>query len=96
MLVSVFASGCASTRPMAAQDLDYFVVDCRIKAQQIAMLQSMRTDPDTRLFNGLSNILQPWRVVTNPNERARANAVYIGQTDWLINQHLMSIARNCR
>lgn len=81
---------------MATQDLEYFQVNCRMKSQQIAMLQSMRTTPDTRLANGVSNLLQPWRIVTDPGERARANAVYTGQTDWLINQHLLSIARDCR
>jgi hypothetical protein len=50
ILVSL-CSGCASqgtpsATPMSYNDLNYFKVDCRIAAQQRAMLESMRRTRD--------------------------------------------------
>lgn len=48
-------SGCATGAPskQAANlyDLNYFQPDCRIKAEQIAYLQSLRRSPDDMLFS---------------------------------------------
>lgn len=95
IIASVFSTGCATRHPMPVADLEYFQIDCRIKHQQVAWLQSMRTTPDDRLLAGVANILAPWKVITDPHGRYQKNAMHIGQSDWLINQHLMSIGRNC-
>jgi hypothetical protein len=90
-------TGCAtnSRQPMASVDIDHFQVDCKNKQQQIRLLQSMRTTADDRLVAGISNTLQPWTVVTNPNKYYERQQIQTGRTNWLINQTLREIAIQC-
>ena len=93
--LAILCSGCASTsqQPMAAYDLDYFQVTCSQKAQQIAMLQSMRSTRDDRLFARASNALQPWLIITNPGQYNENISRGSNRTDWLLNQKLMELAQ---
>jgi hypothetical protein len=61
--VSLF-SGCAThpdaTRiPMATIDLNHFQVDCRVKDQQVAMLQAMRQTPNEQ-FGSRMRAMNPF------------------------------------
>ena len=55
VIIVSLCSGCATgtppARPMMANDLDHFQIDCRIKDQQRAFLESMRLTPDDVFFN---------------------------------------------
>jgi hypothetical protein len=79
---------------MSWQDLEWFVVDCRHKAQQIAMLQAMRPTNDEKLFARLNNELFFWQPFTNPELFAQRQQIGSNRVDWLINQHLMRL-REC-
>jgi len=58
VIIVSLCSGCASgtppARPMTASDLDYFRLDCKIKDQQRAFLESMRLTPDDVFFNKIN------------------------------------------
>jgi len=90
-------AGCSTVQrtPMGFQDLDHFQIDCKKKVQQIAFLQSMRPTPDEKLIAGFSAMLQPWAYLTDPYGQDSKQAVSTGRTEWLINQHLMTIRDNC-
>lgn len=59
-------SGCALQQqaqrvPMSTQDLNHFVVDCKIKQQQVDMLQSMRQTQDEQFTARMRSMFQPFR-----------------------------------
>ena len=81
---------------MRSADLDYFQVNCDIKEQQIKFLQSQRTTRDQQLWARLSNVLQPWQSMTDPDAYKQRHRVGQGYTNWVLDQHLMAIARDCR
>jgi hypothetical protein len=97
--LAILCSGCATTtgtQPMRFADLDSFQINCKRRPEQIALLQSMRSTPDDRLFALLSNTVQPWKQFSNP-EQYRENAIRgLGRSDWVINQKLMELRDNCR
>lgn len=76
---------------MSYHDLNYFKVDCKIKSQQIAMLQSMRPTADEKLIARFNNAVQPWQQVTNPQEFHYRQSLGYNRIDWMINQHLMTL-----
>lgn len=82
------------TQPMYAVDLDSFRVDCRIKEQQIRMLQSMRAGPDTQFINRVEKAINPLGFL-DPESAYQRQEIARGRTDWLINQHLMTLRNNC-
>jgi len=58
-------SGCANhidphRVPMSTQDLNHFQVDCRIKDQQVAMLQSMRQSRDEMFAASMRSTFRPF------------------------------------
>ena len=77
-------SGCATSRPdrvpMAHDQLNHFVRDCRQKANQVAMLQNMRQTRDERTMAAQHRQLQD---------------IGSGQTNWYIDYHLQMLAREC-
>lgn len=91
-------TGCANLsaphRTMSWQDLEWFVVDCGRKSEQIAMLQAMRPTNDEKLFARLNNELFFWQPFTNPEKFAQRQQIGSNRVDWLINQHLMRL-REC-
>ena len=96
-IVSLFSiSGCGTVHntSMAATDLNYFQVNCKLKAEQIVMLQSMRASPDEQLIARVSNAVQPWQVITNKDAYNQKQQIGSSRTNWLINQHLMAL-REC-
>jgi hypothetical protein len=91
-------AGCATNaaphRTMNWQDLEWFVVDCGRKSEQIAMLQAMRPTNDEKLFARLGNEMLFWQPFTNPNKFEQRQQVGSNRIDWLINQHLLRL-REC-
>ena len=91
-------TGCANMsaphRTMSWEDLEWFVVDCRRKSEQIAMLQAMRPTNDEKLFARLNNELFFWQPFTNPDKVEQRRQIGSNRVDWLINQHLMRL-REC-
>lgn len=89
---AILLSGCSTLgtqqQPMAFYDLDYFVVDCKIKSQQIAWLQTMRPSTEQKIQASLSNKLRIFPTSGTDTEKTVAN----GRYNWLINQHLMKLA----
>jgi len=79
---------------MSTRDLNHFVVNCSIKPQQVAMLQSMRQTGDERLAAGLAAAL-PWTKWTNPVEHSQNVDVHNGRLNWMINYHLNILATHC-
>ena len=80
---------------MFSTDLGSFQIDCRIKEQQIAMLQSMRVSKDDRIVNALATVFQPWQAVTAPDQTYQRQEIRSGRTNWLINQNLQRLAYDC-
>ena len=64
MCVALF-SGCAtqidpSRVPMSAEDLNHYQIDCRLKNQQVAMLQSMRQSKNDIFAARMRAMTQPF------------------------------------
>jgi len=96
--LAILCSGCSTmgSQPMRFADLDTFQVNCNRRTEQIALLQSMRSTTDDRLFALLSNTVQPWKQFSDPDQY-RDNAIRgYGRSDWVINQKLMELRDNCR
>lgn len=84
-------SGCTTPvhrLPMAAEDLNYFRIDCRRKEQQVAMLQSMRQTADEQAGAAFTNAFTPWRVITDPVGYQRRHEIGTGQINRQINYNL--------
>lgn len=57
---AIVSSGCATTKRMDFQDLNYYKIDCANKEAQIRFLESQLDTPSDRVasgFNGLFNVL---------------------------------------
>lgn len=85
----------AQSRVMSTVDLDHFQIDCRIKAQQIQFLQSMRVTADERMAAGLTNIALLWQRFTQPAEFQQRANIGNGYSNWTINQLLVRLAHDC-
>ena len=97
--LAILCSGCATTtgsQPMRFADLNSFQINCNRRAEQMAMLQSMRSTPDDRLFALLSNTVQPWKQFSDPEQYNENIIRGYGRGDWVINQKLMELRDNCR
>jgi hypothetical protein len=98
IVVTLLSSGCANLtaphRPMHYSDLEWFAVDCKLKTEQIAMLQAMRPTNDEKLFARLNNELFFWQVFSDPDKFEQRRQIGMNRIDWLINQHLMRL-REC-
>jgi hypothetical protein len=96
--LAILCSGCATSgsQPMRFADLDHFQINCKRRTEQIALLQSMRSTPDDRLFALLSNKVQPWKQFSDPDQYNENIIRGYGRSDWVINQKLMELRDNCR
>ena len=99
VIIASLCSGCATASrpdrvPMATRDLNHFVINCSIKQQQVAMLQSARQTGDERLVAGFVAAL-PWYRWTNPGEYNQNVDVHNGRVNWMINYHLNILATHC-
>ena len=76
---------------MSERDLNFFQPNCRIKEQQIAMLQSMRQSEDEMLFAGLGNIGNFWTSITDPDGYQRRQEIASGAINKQINWNLQHL-----
>jgi hypothetical protein len=79
---------------MSAVDLNYFQPDCRIKQQQVEMLQSMRQSGDEQLAAHAKNVTHFWQRYTNPDEHRRRSEIASGEINRQINYNLQ-LLRQC-
>lgn len=79
---------------MAVYDLDTFRVNCKIKKQQVAMLQQMKMSADDMLFAKVFNLSRPWEQFTDGERYYTRSQSGSGRTNWLIDQLLMEL-REC-
>ena len=61
----VLLSGCASQIdpsrvPMSTRDLNHFQINCKLKDQQVAMLQSMRQTRDEQFAASMRSMVRPF------------------------------------
>lgn len=80
---------------MDQRDLARFQIDCDRKAEQIQFLESQRTSRDDRLWAWVTNQVQFWDQYTDPQRYNQRRVTVSGRSNWTINQHLMTIERNC-
>lgn len=80
---------------MSYHDLTYFRIDCGRKAEQIRFLESQRPSRDDRLWAWVTNYVRGWDQYTQPDQYRERQAVAGRHIDWVINQRLMELARNC-
>lgn len=85
----------SDNEPMAWNDLNHFVINCDMKREQIEFLNSMRTSKSERTWHLFQYKLMPWQVVTDPNGYTKNKQEAIGGYNWLINQHLHTLATQC-
>lgn len=93
-----FVSGCAAptvTRPMDQHSLAMFQIDCSKKQEQITFLRSQITNRDDRFWSWLENYVKGWEQYTNPAEYNRRHAIVSNRTNWLINQTILRLSRDC-
>lgn len=88
MCVALF-SGCATQIdphrvPMSTDDLNRFQIDCRIKDQQVAMLQSMRQ-------NGNDVFAARMRAMVQPFSWNHDHDIAYGDVNHYINYHLRQL-----
>ena len=50
---------------MSTQDLNYFVVDCSRKHQQVEFVQSLRVTPEQQLSARLRMMAKPWEMISD-------------------------------
>jgi hypothetical protein len=94
-LVSLSNISAAQNVAMHPDDLDRFVVDCKLKEQQIAMLQSMRQSRNDIAAARVNNAFKPWTVITDPRNYNYHSQVGSGRVNWLIDQLLMQLRDYC-
>lgn len=100
VIIASLSSGCASGPPvnripMAAEDLNYFRIDCSRKEEQIRMLQSMRQTGDERLAANFTNMVKPWTLFTDPEGYGTRAEIGSGEINKQINYNLQRL-RYCR
>jgi len=78
-------------QPMRIVDLDTFRINCRMKNEQVAMLQQMRLSGDDLLFAKLGNITKPWTMFSDSEQYGARAEMSSGRTNWLINQLLLEL-----
>ena len=88
-------SSAAEGIPMDWYDLDHFQIDCSLKKEQIEFLNSMRVSESDMIGFRLQELVMPWAKLTDPEGNARVHRTGNGDYNWLINQHLYSLATQC-
>ena len=64
-MCAVLFSGCATQIdpnrvPMSTHDLNHYQINCRLKNQQVAFLQSMRQTRDEQFAAGMRSMMRPF------------------------------------
>ena len=93
--IVTIATPSLANEPMSWNDLDHFVVNCEMKQEQIEFLNSFRTTKAERTWHLFQYKMMPWQIVTDPKGYSKNRNQAIGRYDWLINQHLHTLATQC-
>ena len=91
----IIADTSLANEPMNWNDLNHFVINCEMKQEQIEFLNSFRTTKGERTWNLFQWKFMPWQAVTDPKGYQKNKQQAIGGYDWLINQHLHTLATQC-
>ena len=78
---------------MDSSDLDYFVVGCQRKEEQLQFINSQRTNAAQRSYATLATVFSPWRVITDQNRVEQNVQVATKRHEWLLNQLLYELSR---
>jgi hypothetical protein len=73
---------------MNSWDLDHFWTDCGRKQEQVEFLQSLRVTANDQARAAVARIIS-----TDPKRSWELDSIASGRTNWIINQHLMALAR---
>lgn len=71
--------------------LDTFVVDCRIKQQQIEFINAQRTSKNEQLAARVAVAVAKWQVFTDFDGYVAQHRVGEGQHSWMIDQILWEL-----
>jgi len=82
-------------QPMSYHSLETYQIDCSRKEEQIRFLQSLRTSRDDQLWAWLQNYVMGWDQLLDPDQYNERASIASRRTNWLINQNLMMLHRNC-
>lgn len=95
VFVTIVSVSSLASSSIPTADLNYYKIDCRIKEQQIAFLQSLRSTRDEELRAGVINFFVPWQVITNRDQYRQRADVHNRTSNWTINQLLLRLAHDC-
>jgi len=98
IIASVLISGCATSaaqQNVSYQDLNYFVINCSMKEEQIRFLNSQRLTKDQKLMARFQAAFIPFAKFLTPDAHARNFSGGWGQNDRMINQILRELDNNC-
>lgn len=79
---------------MNRADLNYFVVDCSRKDEQIQMLQSMRVTPDEQFAAQMRVAFKPYEIVTDRSAYTTNHNIAYGNVNKYIN-HKLRLLSEC-
>ena len=91
----MYAGTLAANEVMNWDDLNHYQLDCNKKAEQIQFLNSMRTTESERIMIRAKLRLQPWLPITDGDLYDKQLKQGQGRYEWLINQHLHTLASQC-
>jgi len=93
----LFSTGCATqnTTSISQQDLNTFVIDCSRRDEQIRYLANLASLPEEQTNARLSNLVQPYKIITDPDTFMQRHNVGNGQINYDIRQLIWLIQRNC-
>lgn len=97
IIVILFSTGCASQNvtPVSRQDLNTFVIDCSKRDEQLRYLASLASSPGEQGDARLANLVQPYKILTDPDTFVQRYNVGNGQINYDIRQLIWLIQRNC-
>ena len=93
VMFASLSSGCASyvepgRVPMSTVDLNTFQIDCKLKVQQVAMLQSMRQNRNDTFMAQMKSMTDPFTWSVNHD-------IAYGNPNKYIDYHLYNLNNHC-
>ena len=97
IIVILLNVGCATQNisSISREDLDTFVIDCSRRDEQIRYLLSHVSEPGEQVNARLSNMVQPYKVITDRDVWFQRKNVGSGQINYDIKQLIHLIKVNC-
>ena len=97
IIVILCNTGCATQNvtSISKEDLNTFVIDCTRRDEQLRYLANLASSPGEQANAKLSNMVQPYKILTDPDVFNQRNNVANGQINYDIRQLIWLIQRNC-